>query len=674
MQTQIKAKKDSAFRRFLGRLDAFQQRRPVTFTALLALVLALVLEMLGRHSVVKGVVFVFSHPVNFLTNVSIVLLTLSVSYLFKRRRFILGLFSGIWLLLGLANAIVLCFRSTPLGAVDIAILPSAISIIDVYIDVWLIVLLALVLLAGLVWLVWAFFKSEKRTPNYRHAAAFVLACACLAAGLYGVTMWVGGQERQQVYSNIVDAYDRYGFVYCFGTGALDRGIDEPDFYSPQAVEQLIDRMEPGSPPAVKPDIVMVQLESFFDVSYLDDVSYEDDPIPVFRSLKENYASGFLTVPSVGAGTANTEFEVLSGMSLDFFGMGEYPYMTILQEEACETIATDLKAMGYRAHAVHNNTGTFYVRNKVFAQLGFDTYTSLEFMNGVEYNPIGWAKDEILTGEIEKALDSSDDPHFVFAITVQGHGKYQRGVDSEDTEHLNITWAGDEDEQDALGYYLSQLRETDAFIGQLVQMLQQRGKPAVLVLYGDHLPNFDIGSDQLKNGNIFQTEYVIWNNMGLEMEDRDLEAYQLSAHVLEALGAGGGVITRYHQQMGGREDYEDGLQLLEYDMLYGDFYCYGGANPYTASDLRMGLDPIVVDGADIRQGDGESLTLTVTGENFTDWSRIAVDEEELDTVLDPDGSLSAQLDEPPEAGARITVHQRAANKSGVLAESNPYTWK
>ncbi len=667
MQTQTK--EPNFLRRMTGRLRPAFSAHPYLSTAALALVLELALEMLGRHSPLQGVVFLFAHPVHFLANAGIIMTTLAVSHLFKRRNFFLPFFAGLWLLLGLANAVVQCFRSTPLGAVDLAILPSAVSIIGIYIDAWMIALLAALLLACVGWIVSALIHSDKRAPDYKRAGAFVLASACLAAACYGATLLGDGREkRKEVYSNIMDAYDRYGFVYCFCTGALDRGVDEPEFYSQADVDRLVDSLEPGAVPEERPDVIMIQLESFFDVAHLDDVSYDEDPIPVFRELKENYSSGFLTVPSVGAGTANTEFEVLSGMSLDFFGMGEYPYMTVLQEEACETVATDLKDLGYKAHAVHNNTGTFYMRNVVFSQLGFDTFTPIEFMNGIEYNPIGWAKDEILTGEIMKALESSDEPHFVFAITVQGHGKYQRGIDSAEAESLNITWADDEEDQDALAYYLSQLRETDAFIGALRDALEQRGRPAVLVLYGDHLPNFDIGSDQLENGDIFQTEYVIWDNMGLPAEDKDLEAYQLSAHVLEKLGIGGGILTRYHQQMAGSPDYETGLQLLEYDTLYGDFYCYGGTNPYTASDLRMGLDPIVV--RDASWSDG---VLTVTGDGFTAWSRVAVGEDELDTVFVDEHTVTAELDEPPEAETPLTVRQRAANKSGVLGESEPYYW-
>lgn len=71
-----------------------------------------------------------------------------------------------------------------------------------------------------------------------------------------------------------------------------------------------------------------------------------------------YSSGNLSVPSVGAGTANTEFEVITGMNLDFFGPGEYPYKTVLKEVTCESVSYDLKTLGYAAHATTITNGNF----------------------------------------------------------------------------------------------------------------------------------------------------------------------------------------------------------------------------------------------------------------------------------------------------------------------------
>ena len=140
-------------------------------------------------------------------------------------------------------------------------------------------------------------------------------------------------------------------------------------------------------------------------------------------MKE-YSSGYYKVPSVGAGTANTEFETITGMSLHYFGPGEYPYKSILKETTCESVPYVLKNLGYSTHAVHNNEANFYGRRSVFPNLGFDTFTSEEYMADENLqNPLGWVKDSVLTDEIIKCLDSTDSPDYVYTISVQGHGDY-----------------------------------------------------------------------------------------------------------------------------------------------------------------------------------------------------------------------------------------------------------
>lgn len=129
------------------------------------------------------------------------------------------------------------------------------------------------------------------------------------------------------------------------------------------------------------------------------------------------------MPCFGAGTANTEFEVQTGMNMDDFGPGEYPYKTVLQSKVCESMAYDLKEKGYATHALHDNDGTFYDRYKVFSHLGYEDFTSIEYMDNIEMTPMGWAKDKILTGEIGKILDSTDGSDYIYTISVQGHGDY-----------------------------------------------------------------------------------------------------------------------------------------------------------------------------------------------------------------------------------------------------------
>ena len=101
-----------------------------------------------------------------------------------------------------------------------------------------------------------------------------------------------------------------------------------------------------------------------------------------------------------------EFEVLTGMNLRYFGPGEYPYKTKLKNQVCESAATAFSAFGYGTHAIHNNGGNFYSRAKVFNNIGFDSFTSKEFMNILQTTENGWSKDDILLTHIKMCIRDS----------------------------------------------------------------------------------------------------------------------------------------------------------------------------------------------------------------------------------------------------------------------------
>ena len=300
----------------------------------------LILESLCRRSLLGGPRFLLDSPLPFLYGTGIILLTVSLAGLVRRRRFALLLISAVWIGLGVVECVLKGFRVTPLTAVDFRIIFSVFSILHIYLTPFEIVLIVLCVLALLAGLVLAFLKLPKAPPVDYLRAGF----GCVAAGLFvwGTTVLFTTTGLLAVkFENLANAYDDYGFAYCFSISIFDRGISQPDDYSPEEVDTVVDHLEgeaEGDAAApVKPDIVVVQLESYFDAKYLNGVTYSQDPVPNFTALKQTCSTGFLTVPSIGAGTANSEFEVISGMSLDYFGTGEYPYETVLQSNVCESV-------------------------------------------------------------------------------------------------------------------------------------------------------------------------------------------------------------------------------------------------------------------------------------------------------------------------------------------------
>lgn len=394
------------------------------------------------------------------------------------------------------------------------------------------------------------------------------------------------------------------------------------------VDSMIPVLDDPVDPPRKPNIVFVQLESFIDPTLIEKITLSKDPIPNYRKLKEKGSTGFLRVPSVGAGTANTEFEILTGMRIRAFGPGEYPYKTVLKDRACGSTCYTLKELGYSSHAIHNHRGAFYGRNIIFPNLGFDTFTSIEYMNRVKKTPKNWAKDKILTGEILAALNSTEGRDFVFAISVQGHGKYPEDKKIPDEElHVRVT-EGIEDEKylNAMEYYINQVFEMDQFVGGLIDALKNY-EETIVVFYGDHLPVLDLTELDLANGSVYETEYVVYSNFELPKIDEDLASFQLSSQIFEFLGIHGDIITWHHQSKKDNHNYLKNLDALQYDILYGNNYIYGGENPHKPTDLKMGVRDIVVD----RIFDfGESTY--VVGENFTPYTKLAVKGNFADTIF------------------------------------------
>lgn len=645
-----------ALRRCSRRLE----ERPLCCLFLTALVLDCAVEALHRHSVLKMFRFLGTNPYAFCFGGLILFLTLCPSLFFRRRAFARGMLSLVWLGLGVVDCIILYNRSTPLTMVDFQLLGSVWPVLEVYLRPWQMVLagVAAALLIALI-VLWA-LRADKQPRLAREGLFALLISALLLWGGWQLGLETGALT--DVYPNLPDAFRSYGFVTCFSSSAVGQGIDQPEDYSQASVQSILQEIHVSgqeSEPALKPNILFVQLESFIDVGRLNSVKSDKDPTPVFNGLKKTCSTGLLTVPSIGAGTANTEFEVLTGMDRLYFGTGEYPYKTVLQDHTCESLCYVLRELGYQSHAVHNHYGTFYDRDLVYSHLGFNTFTSLEYMGPTGKTPRGWALDETLTDYVEQAMDSTPGVDFVYTVTVQGHGKYASDGEAE----LPFTAVTDEEVSAEWSYYMTQIHGTDRFVGDLIEALEAREEPCVLVLFGDHIPSLGIEDEDLNFGTTLQTEYVIWSNFGLEKQDRNLFSWQLGSWVLERLGIENGVMNKLHQRYRDNPNYREALETLEYDLLYGDQTAYGGSVP-EPTVLHMGIGEIELSHVAV-----QARRLTVTGRGFTPWSTVLVDGKPQETrYLNQGTLLVTEFDQ--EEPFTVTVAQMGKDKA-ILSETAEY---
>lgn len=603
-------------------------------SAILAFLLNLIIETLARQNILGGVQFLLDSPLVFIYNVIIIFSTLCIASIFKRRVFFMTIVSTLWLALGVVNGAILSNRMTPFTVYDLQSVKDGLSIASNYFKKWQIILIIIAIVLLVVGIVLLWKKAPKKTEvKLRRNIIAVIGAVTLTVGATGLAINSGTVDTY--FPNLAYGYRDNGVPYCFINTWLNTGVSKPREYTEESIKMNFTEEEletavgktKGITGDARPNIIFIQLESLMDPTTLKDMEFSKDPIPNLRKLYKQCSSGILTVPSVGAGTANVEFESMTGMSVKFFGPGEYPYKNILLETTCESIPYNLKELGYSTHAIHNHRGVFYGRNSVFPNLGFDTFTSVEYMNNVSKTPKNWAKDNVLVKQMKDALESTKGKDYIYTISVQGHGKYptEQVLDS---PKIKVTKAPTEELKWQWEYYVNQIYEMDQFVAKFIEEMEEYEEDTVVVMYGDHVPALDnVVDGNLKDGrNTYNTDYFIWSNFDMDVKDQDLACYQIGSEVLKRLDICNGTLVTYHQNHQKDERYKTGLHDLQYDMLYGNRYIYNETNPWEKTDMKMGVNKISIDSI-VKIGD----KYYIKGQNFTEYSKVNLEGEILDTI-------------------------------------------
>ena len=665
-RSSSRAKKMQPVYKWMNRLSL-----PLHF--LLACVINFLIELISRLSFFEAWNYMVGTPLVFLYNAFLIFATFSIIYLMRRRVFARILLSVFWLFLGTCNGYLLTKRVTPFNAQDLKVLSDALELTGNYFNTFELIMIIIGVVALVVWVVSMWRRGGQFTGKMHRIIALGGVVVSFGACALLTDAAIDKRVISNYFGNIAFAYEDYGFPYCFSASLFNTGINEPAGYSEATMAEIsnnggLTKSETGRSEDELPNIIFVQLESFFDPTEVEWLRFSEDPIPNLRKLFNEYSSGYFKVPSVGAGTANTEFEVLTGMSMRFFGPGEYPYKTYAKTKVLESAASALTSLGYGAEALHNNGGNFYSRAQVFNNMGFDHYTSKEFMNILQMTPKGWATDDILVPNIMESMDTTEGQDFVFTISVQGHGDYPTEPTLENPEII-VSGVEDEGKRNAWEYYVNEVYEMDKFVGQLIDEVESRNEPSVIVFYGDHLPTMDLESSDLKSKYLYNTNYVIWDNIGLEKKDGNIAAYQIMAEVFDRLDIHSGTVFNYHQQRNATKNYLADLELLQYDIMYGEQYVYekSGA-PITEGHMVMGVKDAEITEA-VSQLDG---SYSIYGSNFTKQSKVYINGEKQETKFLNNTRLDLEESELNE-GDTVMVAQVGSSNT-IFRTSKTYEYR
>jgi hypothetical protein len=309
----------------------------------------------------------------------------------------------------------------------------------------------------------------------------------------------------------------------------------------EPVEGLV--TDPLVQPPRRPDIVILLAESFFEPGILVDIE-PCQSLPDWCALADRGLSGTLVVPTYGGNTTRTEFELLTGVPFATFGGLDYVYLSVVTRPLY-SIPWMLRDQGYETVAIHNHMGFFWNRNEALPRLGFEKYVSVEQMEGVK--ELGfYARDDVLTGELLDVLDSGgrSAPMMAFVITMENHGPWnanRRGRLPAEVSDIDVPEVVAGLEGEPLQQYLFHAGRFVDQVTAIWDVLAQRERDTLLVVFGDHLPGmatvFDrLGFDDGLLAPQQPTPYVVLANYDLPgTPPTHLPVHQLLPQALHAAG-------------------------------------------------------------------------------------------------------------------------------------------
>jgi len=331
---------------------------------------------------------------------------------------------------------------------------------------------------------------------------------------------VGGNQKWRYWDQRAN-YNANGFVGGFLYNMPTVAMATPEGYGEETMEALTTRYERA---AVKVNrnrtgslddvnVVLVLAESFSDPTALAGLELDEDPIPRTRALMEAGTSGSMMAQLLGGGTANMEFEMLTGQSIGLFNPQlSSPYQMLVPEyEQYPSAVGWFESTGRTPVAVHPYITSFYKRDQVYDVFGFDRFvhdTTMTEQERIEDNE--FISDASAFNEVRRQIDESDTPLMVNLVTMQNHIP----VDGNYLDPIGVTGV-EEDEADRVGNYARGLNYTDEALADFLRGLEQSEEKTVVVFYGDHLPGIYSAETADLNPDLgmYTTPFFLWSSEG-----------------------------------------------------------------------------------------------------------------------------------------------------------------
>ena len=310
-----------------------------------------------------------------------------------------------------------------------------------------------------------------------------------------------------------------------------KAMDKPDNYSQKTMQSLAKKYaqeaqainHTRSGELTDNTVIMILSETFSDPTRVPGVSFSLDPIPNIRNIKNTTTSGLMLSPGYGGGTANIEYQALTGLNLANFNDSLIvPYQQLVpnQNDPYSFNQIWMKKYGKNAStAVHPFQQSMYLRNINYRKFGFsylytlDSKIPLKHTSCIDRSP--YVSDSEAYQSILDLLDRQQDSkssQFLQLVTMQNHMPYGDYYDNNEFSDANISEDLSDGERWNINTYTKGINWTDQETADFLNQLDQMDKPITVIFYGDHLPGIYDTADMNKNNKtvLHETDYFIWS--------------------------------------------------------------------------------------------------------------------------------------------------------------------
>jgi hypothetical protein len=473
-------------------------------------------ELFFRASVNRTVTWLVTQPVPFVLNLLLLTGLAGVVALLTSSLYASTLAVGIpALLLGAVNGIKFVIRTAPLSRGDLTLWRELWTMMPVLLQLHYtryLLIGAVLTVGGVIWLKRWMPPENAGRPRWISCSLIVTAVLLLGAA--------------QIIHDPEDNMWEKGFLYTFAIPARNQNPYDAEAMMAAAenVGQLLVAEKEEASAELDPHVIVIMSESFWDVSKLE-VTFTHNPIPVFESLRAESLYGEVYVPVFSGGTGNTEYEVLTGMSMLNYKNNWHIVYNQDITEPIPSLASIFRKQGYQSIGIHPYTDWFYNRVSVYRHLGFDVFESIDAMTDPEL--VGeYVSDDFLTDRLIRLMETSTQPVFATVITMQNHGPYSNERYAEEDFLIKVNEPLSPTATTLLNTYAQGIHLSDRALGRLVDYLREHGEPTLLLFFGDHLPMLGedhlvfretgyIGSETnhelMKDLRMMTVPYIFWSN-------------------------------------------------------------------------------------------------------------------------------------------------------------------